>query len=56
MFSVNRDYDTILQAIDKLDGEYKEVIFFKFVEEKSYDEIAKILKTSESNIRQKVSR
>lgn len=56
MFSISREYDTIVTAIDQLEGDYKEVIYFKFVEEKSYDEIAKILKSSEANVRQKVSR
>ncbi|MBP6910217.1 sigma-70 region 4 domain-containing protein [Patescibacteria group bacterium] len=32
------------------------MIYMKFVEEYSYEEIAKILKSSEQTIRQKVSR
>ena len=55
-FSTSWEYDTIMQAIDKLEWEYKEVIFLKFVEEKWYDEIANIIWSSEANVRQKVSR
>ncbi len=54
--STNREYDAIIAAIEKLEWDYKEVIYMKFVEEYSYEEIAKILKSSEQTIRQKVSR
>lgn len=56
MFSVNREYEKIVAGIDALEGDYKEVLYLKFVEEKSYEEIATILKSSEQTIRQKVSR
>jgi len=35
--------EKIQQAMTYLDGPYQEVIFFKFIEEKSYEEIAQIL-------------
>lgn len=49
-------YDKIITAIEKLEDKYKEVIYMKFVEEKSYDEISDILSTSNDNIRKRLSR
>ena len=56
LWETQRQHDAILRWIESLEWDYKEVIYFKFVEEKSYDEIAKILKISEQTVRQKVSR
>lgn len=56
MFSLNRQYEKITAAIDALEGDYKEVIYLKYVEEKTYEEISIILSMSEQTVRQKVSR
>ena len=49
-------YDAIQIAIQSLDNAYKDAIFFRFVEEKSYEEISQILGISQENVRQKISR
>ena len=49
-------YDIIQMAIQWLDNAYKDAIFFRFVEEKSYEEISQILCISQENVRQKISR
>lgn len=56
LFQTNRDYAEIISAMEKLTGDYKEVLYLKFVEDYSYEEIANTLSTSEQNIRQRVSR
>lgn len=49
-------YEHILQAIQSLNENEKEVIFLKFIEEKSTNDIAEICGTSEANIRKRLSR
>lgn len=49
-------YDQIVQAMDNLWEKYKSVIFLKFVEEKSYEEISEILWISNANCRKLLSR
>jgi len=56
LFSTNRHYEKITSAIEQLEWDYKEVIYLKYVEEKSYEEIATMLHMSEQTVRQKVSR
>lgn len=48
--------EKIQQAMTCLDGPYQEVIFFKFIEEKSYEEISQILVIGQDAVRQRVSR
>ncbi len=49
-------YDQIKKAMDVLDNESKEIIYWKFIEEMENDEIGKILWISNDNVRQKISR
>lgn len=49
-------YEKIIKAINNLEEKYREVIYMKFVEEKSYEEIAEILSTSNDNVRKRLSR
>jgi len=49
-------YQNIEQAMQKLKAEDREIIYFKFIEEKSYSEISEIIQISEQNIRKKISR
>lgn len=48
--------EKIQQALTQLDGHFQEVLFFKFIEEKSYEEIAQILIIAQDAVRQRVSR
>lgn len=49
-------FEQIRQTISELDDWYKEVISLKFIEEKSYGEISKILWISQDLVRQRCSR
>ena len=49
-------WDKIKQAILQLDEKYREAILLRFVEDMEYSQIAKELKTSQENIRQRISR
>jgi len=55
---IENDYkfEQIQKAIKKLDDLSKDIIYFKFIEEKSHEEIAIIMWISNDNIRQKISR
>lgn len=52
----NFKFEQIEVAIKELDDLSKDIIYLKFIEEKSNDEIEKILWLSQENIRQKISR
>lgn len=49
-------YDQIKQALAELDIVSQEIILLKYIEHKSYSEIAAITNLAEANIRQKCSR
>ena len=49
-------FEHIQKAMKELDEWNKDVIYRKFIEEKSYEEIAFLLSTSQDNVRQKLSR
>ena len=49
-------FEQIQQSMIKLDDLNQEIIFLKFIEEKSYSEIAKILHISQESARQRCSR
>lgn len=49
-------HEVIQKEIEQLDGESKDIIHFKFVEQYTYKEIAKILGIKEANVRQKTKR
>jgi RNA polymerase sigma factor (sigma-70 family) len=49
-------YEHIMYALDKLDIEYGEVLYLRYVEEKTYEEIASICNLSCENVRQRISR
>lgn len=49
-------YEQIKEAMTKLDKESREIIYLKFIEEKSNIEMAEIFEISNDNIRQKISR
>lgn len=48
--------EKIQNALTHLEGPFQEVLFFKFIEEKSYEEIADILIITQDAVRQRVSR
>lgn len=48
--------EKIQQAMTQLDGPFQEVLFFKFIEEKTYEEIGQILILGQDAVRQRVSR
>lgn len=50
------EYKTIYNAIQNLDEAFKEVLFLKFIEEKTNKEISKLLKITEELVRQRTSR
>jgi len=50
------EFDKIQQAMKELDDWSKDIIYWKFIEEKSNEEIEIILWTSNDNVRQKLSR
>lgn len=49
-------FDQIQNAMIELDISSKDIIYWKYIEEKSNEEISNILWISEENIRQKISR
>lgn len=49
-------YDTILEAMKQLDDVSKDIVYWKFIEEKSHKEIEELLWLSPDNVRQKISR
>ena len=49
-------FEQIQKAMKELDDLSKDIVYWKFIEEKSYDEIGSLLNISQENIRQKVSR
>ncbi|MEF2174899.1 MAG: RNA polymerase sigma factor [Candidatus Absconditabacteria bacterium] len=50
------EYDKIKKSIDNLDDISKDIIYLKYIEEKSNKEISIILEISEDNVRQRISR
>ena len=52
----NYKFEQIQEAMMKLDWLSRDVVYFKFVEEKDYDEISKLTGLSNENVRQKLSR
>ncbi len=49
-------YEHIQIVLQDMPAEYKDIIHRKFIEWKNYETIAKLLQTTQENIRQKVSR
>lgn len=49
-------YEQIINAMEQIEEKYKEVIFLKLVEEKTYDEISIIINESNSNVRKRFER
>lgn len=52
----NFKFEQIEKAMNQLDSLSKDIIYLRFIEEKSTNEIADILQLSNDNVRQKVSR
>lgn len=50
------EYEQIIQAIEQLKEKDRQVIFLKYIEEKSYKEISFIIEQPEAAIRKRVSR
>ena len=50
------ELDKIQQAMKELDDWSKDIIYWKFIEEKSNEEIELLLWISNDNVRQKISR
>lgn len=53
---VEFEYNQIKVAIDKLDDLSKEIVFLKFIEDRTNKEISQLLDISEDNVRQRISR
>ena len=49
-------FEQIQQAMKELDDGSKDIVYRKFIEEKSYEEISYLLEISEETIRQRLSR
>lgn len=49
-------FEKIQLAMQKLDEINKEIVFLRYIEEKSYAEISEILRISQESLRQKISR
>jgi RNA polymerase sigma-70 factor (ECF subfamily) len=56
MFIQNENKNQVTDLLNKLKKEEREILVLRFLEELEYVELARIYKTSESNMRQKVSR
>lgn len=48
--------EEIEKALNHLEEDWKDIIYFKYIEEKSYEEISSITGLSQENIRKKSSR
>ena len=49
-------YNNLMEQLQSLPQAFSDVVYFKFIEEKDYKEIAALLATSEENVRQRLSR
>jgi len=56
LLNTNFKIEEIKVAMKKLDETSKEIVFLKFVEEKSNEEISQTLNISHDNVRQRISR
>lgn len=56
VFQKNENKEGVLKLLNKLKQDEREILILRFLEEMEYKELAKIYKTSEDNVRQKVSR
>lgn len=56
LFEKNENREIVLGLLNQIKKEEREILLLRFIEEMEYTELAKIYKTSEDNIRQKVSR
>lgn len=56
MFNTQYTYDVIHTALCSIDDIYKDPIMLKFIEECSYEEIAKTLHISQDTVRKRISR
>jgi RNA polymerase sigma factor (sigma-70 family) len=56
VFKENEAKEDLLKMLNQLKKEEREILVLRFLEELEYVELARIYKTSESNMRQKVSR
>lgn len=50
------EQDFLQEAIDQLDGESRDLLYWRYIEEKPYEEIARLFGTTSDNVRQKISR
>ncbi len=55
-FETQYTYDTINTALHTLEDSYKDPIILKYIEDASYEEIAKTLNISQDAVRQRISR
>lgn len=56
LLNTNFKIEEIKNAMLKLDGTSKEIVFLKFVEERTNEEISQTLNISHDNVRQRISR
>lgn len=56
IFEDNEKKKYVLELLNKLKKSDREILILRFLEEMEYKELARVYKTSEENIRQKVSR
>jgi RNA polymerase sigma factor (sigma-70 family) len=56
IFQQNHDKQTAIKMLESLNDSEREIITLKYIEDLSYSEVSEILKISEENARQRVSR
>ena len=56
VFQKTENKDLVLKLLNQLKKEEREILILRFLDELEYKELARIYKTSEDNVRQKVSR
>lgn len=56
IMEIDFSFDRIQSSINKLDAISKDIVYMKFIEEKSNQEISELLGISQDNIRQRLSR
>jgi RNA polymerase sigma-70 factor (ECF subfamily) len=56
VFQKTESRNEVLELLNKLKKEERELLILRFLEEMEYKELSQIYKTSEENIRQRVSR
>jgi RNA polymerase sigma-70 factor (ECF subfamily) len=56
LFEKNENANLVLDLLNRLKREEREILILRFLDELEYKELSRIYKTTEDNVRQKVSR